>query len=75
MRRKTTNLTLKKTNTSSGSKIVKQQRCLQYETVRLVAKFHMQRYFSCIYDVRHKGVQADWRSLTYGRAPNVIDIS
>ena len=34
---------------------------------------HMQRYFSHnIYD--GTDVQADWRSCTYGRAPNVIDI-
>ena len=24
---------------------------------------------------RHIDVQADWRSMTYGRAPNAIDIS
>ena len=33
----------------------------------------MQRYFSHICDDTH--VQADWRSCTYGRAPNAIDIS
>ena len=33
----------------------------------------MQRYFSHICDVTN--VQADWRSWTYGRAPNAIDIS
>ena len=34
---------------------------------------HMQRYFSHICD--GTDVQADWRSCTYGRAPNAIDIS
>ena len=33
----------------------------------------MQRYFSHICD--GTDVQADWRSCTYGRAPNGIDIS
>ena len=33
---------------------------------------HMQRYFSYICD--DTNVQADWRSYTYGRAPNAIDI-
>ena len=34
---------------------------------------HMQRYFSHICDVTD--VQVDWRSYTYGRSPNAIDIS
>ena len=34
---------------------------------------HMQWYFSHICD--GTDVQADWRSWTYGRAPNAIDIS
>ena len=34
---------------------------------------HMQWYFSHICD--GTDVQADWRSRTYGRAPNAIDIS
>ena len=34
---------------------------------------HMQRYFSHICD--GTDVQADWRSCTYGRVPNPIDIS
>ena len=34
---------------------------------------HMQWYFSHIYD--GTDVQADWRSCTYGRAPNAMDIS
>ena len=34
---------------------------------------HMQRNFSHICD--GTDVQADWRSCTYGRAPNAIDIS
>ena len=34
---------------------------------------HMQRYFSHICD--DTDVQADWRSCTYGRAPNAIEIS
>ena len=33
---------------------------------------HMQQYFSYICD--STDVQADWRSCTYGRAPNTIDI-
>ena len=33
---------------------------------------HMERYFSYIFD--GTDVQADWRSCTYGRAPNAIDI-
>ena len=33
----------------------------------------MQRYFSHI--CNGTDVQADWRSMTYGRAPNAIDIS
>ena len=33
---------------------------------------HMQRYFNHICDATD--VQADWRSCTYGRAPNAIDI-
>ena len=32
---------------------------------------HMQRYFSHICD--DTDVQADWRSCTYGRAPNAIE--
>ena len=34
---------------------------------------HIQQYFSHICD--GTDVQADWRSCTYGRAPNAIDIS
>ena len=34
---------------------------------------HMQRYFNHI--CGDTDVQADWRSCTYGRAPNAIDIS
>ena len=35
----------------------------------------MQRYFSHILVCDGIDVQADWRSCTYGRAPNAIDIS
>ena len=42
----------------------------------LVAYCRMQPYFSYICDGTYNvDLQADWRSLTYGLAPNDIDMS
>ena len=54
---------------------IKVKRCLnwyfEFEFIGVLR--HMQRYFSHTCD--GTDVQADWRSCTYGRAPNAIDIS